>query len=157
MTTETRDLAVVLKQVTRNLCSTSDRVLPEEWKKTQSNEVSVYLDKLSDVGVAKNMRKLQCAFPKQSKEFFNVLAERLIANGFTDQRLTDAVNSVIDKFQYKELNISDIVRYDKKMRLYNYKEACKLVTQDGYEFGKDLQRISVDDKVYWIMKNSCEP
>ncbi len=119
--------------------------------------MSVYLDKLSDVGVAKNMRKLQCAFPKQSKEFFNVLAERLIANGFTDQRLTDAVNSVIDKFQYKELNISDIVRYDKKMRLYNYKEACKLVTQDGYEFGKDLQRISVEDKVYWIMKNSCEP
>lgn len=152
MTTETKTLAVVLQQVTKNLCSTSDKVLLGEFKKTQSSEVSIYLDTLSDVGVAKNMRKLQSAFPKQSKEFFNVLAERLIANGFTDQRLTDAVNNVIDNFQYKELNISDIVQFDKKMRLYNYKEACKLVTKDGYEFGKDLQRITMDDSVFWIMK-----
>ena len=99
------------------------------------------------------MRKLQSAFPKQNKEFFNVLAERLIANGFTDNRLTDAVNNVIDNFQYKELNISDIVRFDKKVRLYNYREACKLVTRDGYEFGKDLKRVNRGDKVYWIMKD----
>ena len=114
--------------------------------------MSLYQGSLSDMGVAKNMRKLQSAFPRQSKEFFNVLAERLIANGFTDERLTDAVNNVIDNFQFKELNISDIVRYDKKMRQYNYKEACKLVTEEGYEFGKDLQRTTMDDAVYWIMK-----
>ncbi len=114
--------------------------------------MSLYRGSLSDVGIAKSMRKLQCAFPKQSKEFFNVLAERLIANGFTDERLADAVNNLIDNFQYKELNISDIVRFDKKMRLYSYKEACRLVTEEGYEFGKDLQRVDMDDKVYWIMK-----
>ena len=131
MTTETKDIAVILKQVTKNLCSTSDKGLQEGFRKTQSNEVSLYQGSLTDMGVAKNMRKLQSAFPKQSKEFFNVLAERLIANGFTDERLTDAVNNVIDNFQFKELNISDIVRYDKKMRLYNYKEACRLVTEEG--------------------------
>jgi aspartyl/asparaginyl-tRNA synthetase len=111
------------------------------------------MDSLSDIGVARSMRKLQSAFPKQSKEFFNVLAERLIANGFTDQRLTDAVNNLIDNFKFKELNIADIVKFDKKMKLYNYKEACKLVTEDGFEFGKDLQRISMDDNTYWIMKH----
>lgn len=114
--------------------------------------MSLYQGSLSDVGIAKSMRKLQSAFPKQSKEFFNVLAERLIANGFTDERLADAVNNLIDNFQYKELNISDIVRFDKRMRLYSYKEACRLVTEEGYEFGKDLQRVDMDDKVYWIMK-----
>ena len=153
MTTKTRDLAVVMQQVTQNLCSTSSKALPEEWRKTQSNEISQYQGSLSDRGVAKNMRKLQSAFPKQSKEFFNVLAERLIANGFTDERLSDAVNNVIDNFKFKELNIADIVRFDKKMRLYNYQEACKLVTEEGYEFGKDLQRTTVDDKVFWIMNN----
>lgn len=153
MTIEARDIAVILKQMTTNLCTTSDRALPGDYRKTQSNEVSLYLDTLSDMGVAKNMRRLQSAFPKQSKEFFNVLAERLIANGFTDQRLTDAVNNAIDSFQYKELNISDIVRFDKKMRLYNYKEACKLVTEEGYEFGKDLQRTNVEDRVFWTIKN----
>ena len=111
------------------------------------------MDSLSDIGVARSMRKLQSAFPKQSKEFFNVLAERLIANGFTDQRLTDAVNNLIDNFKFKELNIADIVHFDKKMKLYTYKEACKLVTEDGFEFGKDLQRISMDDNTYWIMKH----
>jgi chemotaxis regulatin CheY-phosphate phosphatase CheZ len=152
MTTKTRDLAVVMQQVTQNLCSTSSRALPEEWRKTQANELSLYQGSLSDRGVAKNIRKLQSAFPKQSKEFFNVLAERLIANGFTDDRLTDAVNNVIDNFKFKELNIADIVHFDKKMKLYTYKEACKLVTEGGYEFGKDLQRISVDDKVFWTLK-----
>lgn len=106
------------------------------------------------MGVAKNMRKLQSAFPKQGKEFFNVLAERLIANGFTDERFADAVNHVIDTFQYKELNISDIVKFDKKVKLYNYSEACTLVTRDGYEFGRDLQRTEMDGRVYWILKNS---
>lgn len=104
------------------------------------------------MGIAKNMRKLQSAFPKQSKEFFNVLAERLIANGFTDERLADAVNNVIDTFQYKELNISDIVKFDKKIRLYTYSEACRLVTEKGYEFGRDLHRTTIDDKVYWVME-----
>ena len=95
------------------------------------------------------MRKLQSAFPKQNKEFFNVLAERLIANGFTDERLTDAVNNVIDNFQYRELKISDIVKCDKRIKLYNYKEACILVTRDGYELGKDLKRVTMADGVYW--------
>ncbi len=116
--------------------------------------MSLYEGSLSDMGVAKNMRKLQSAFPKQGKEFFNVLAERLIANGFTDERFADAVNHVIDTFQYKELNISDIVKFDKKVKLYNYSEACTLVTRDGYEFGRDLKRTEMDGRVYWILKNS---
>ena len=150
MTTKTKDIAVVLKQVTKNLCSTSGKALQEGLRKTQStNEISLYQGSLSDIGVAKNMRKLQSAFPKQNKEFFNVLAERLIANGFTDERLTDAVNNVIDNFQYRELNISDIVKFDKKIKLYNYKEACILVTRDGYELGKDLKRVTMADGVYW--------
>lgn len=155
MTTETKNLTAIVKQVTTSLCSTSNKALQGAFRKTQSNnELSIYLDKLTDVGVAKNIRKLQTAFPKQSKEFFNVLAERLVANGFTDQRLTDAVNNVIDNFQFKELNISDIVRFDKTVRLYSYQEACRLVTEKGYEFSRDLQRTSVDDRVFWIMKNN---
>ena len=152
MTTKTKNMEVVMQQVTKNLCSTSGKVSLGELRKTQSsNELSLYEGSLSDMGVAKNMRKLQRAFPKQNKEFFNVLAERLIANGFTDERLTDAVNNVIDNFQYKELNISDIVKFDKKIKLYNYSDACRLVTEKGYEFGKDLKRITMDNGVYWFL------
>ncbi len=48
-----------------------------------------------------------------------------MANGFTDKRLQDAVNYVIDNFQYKELNVSDIIRFDKYLKLYSYDEMLK--------------------------------
>lgn len=72
--------------------------------------------------------RIQKAFPKMTPEFFSLLAERVIENGFTEQRLKDAVNHVIDNFQYKELNISDIIRFDKKIKLYTYSEVSDLVT-----------------------------
>ena len=151
-TNNKKDLALVVNQVTRSLCSTSNRALQEGYERTkQQNELSLYEGSLSEMCIAKNMRKLQLAFPKQSKEFFNILAERLVANGFTDERLTDAVNNVIDNFEYKELNISNIIKFDKKVKLYNHKQASVLVTRNGYEFGKDLKRIVVDEQTYWTL------
>lgn len=87
-----------------------------------TSSISLYTGILTDKGVLTSLKKLQVAFPKQSKEFFNILTERLAANGFTDERLRDAVNNVIDNFQYKELNISDVVKFDKRVKLYSYDE-----------------------------------
>ncbi len=108
----------------------SQEVLP----KIQSDgtrTLTLYNDQLSKIGIAKGIKKLQISFPRQTAEFFNVLSERLIANGFTDKRFEDAVNNVIDNFQYKELNISDIVKFDKNVRLYTYEEATKELDKNG--------------------------
>ena len=158
MTTKTRDMSLIISRATKNLCTTSSKALPAVFKKTQSNhEMSLYKGTLTDVGIAKNMRRLQSAFPKQGKEFFNLLAERLIANGFTDDRLTDAVNNVIDNFRYKELNISDIVQFDNRVKLLSYSQACWFVTERGYACGKEIHRMEVDGNTYWAIQSSHEP
>lgn len=58
----------------------------------------------------------------------DVLSERIVANGFSRKRLNDAVNNVIDNFPYKEFNVSDIIKFDKKVRLYTYQEVCNMVS-----------------------------
>lgn len=113
----------------------------------------MYTGSLTDRGIALNLKKLKEAFPRQTVGFFDILTERLIANGFTDERLSDAVNNVIDNFQYKEINISDIVKFDRKKRLYSYKEACAMVTEGKATFGEDLNRVEMGDKVYWVKKD----
>lgn len=101
--------------------------------------------------VVTSIARLKVAFPKMQKEFFDMLAERAIANRFTNERLKDAVNFTIDNFQYKELNISDIITYDKKVKLYTYDEVIRMVQKDGLSFD-DFIKKEINGIVYRIKK-----
>lgn len=68
---------------------------------------------------------LSVAFPKQEQAFFVLAAKRMLDNGFTARRMRDAVNYLIDNFQYKELNIADIIKFDKRVKLYGRSEAMQ--------------------------------
>jgi len=87
-----------------------------------------------------------------TKEFFVLLTEFLITENFTKQRLKDAVNYVIKNFPYKELNISDIIRYDRKVKLYTHSEASALVTQGKASF-EDFEKREIDGKIFRILKS----
>lgn len=123
----------------------------------QGNEshLSIYDGNLTDTNIAVCLKKLQVSFPRQSATFFDVLTERIIANGFTDERLKDAVNYVIDNFAYKALNISDIIRFDKTIRLYTYNEVTAAVTRNELSFNDTIRR-KIGDRVYWIKKADAE-
>lgn len=99
--------------------------------------------------IAVGMARLRVAFPKQNQDFFNLLAERVIKNGFTTERLTDAVNKTIDNFAYKELNISDIIRHDRKVKLYTYNEVCQMVTKGLADWG-DFQIREVNGVIFRV-------
>jgi len=86
------------------------------------------------------------------KEFFVLLTEFIIKEGFTKERLSDAVNNVIATFKYKEINISDIISYDKRVKLYTYSEVTSLVTQGKASFG-DFEIRKVDGKKYRVLKS----
>lgn len=86
-----------------------------------------------------------------SDDFFNVLAERIVANKFSNKRLQDAVNHILDNFQYKELNISDIVKFDKRAKLYSYNDVCNLVTRNQASFS-DFQIVEIEGNTYRIKK-----
>lgn len=98
--------------------------------------------------LGEQLLKLKIAFPSRSDEFFNVLAERIVANGFTDRRLKDAVSKVIDSFSFKEFNVSDIVSFDKRVKLYTYSELGDMISK-GYRM-EDFEIKKVDGKNFWI-------
>ena len=110
--------------------------------------ISKYQGQLTPNVLATQIKKLQAAFPKQSLDFFNVLVERIKANGFSDERLTDAVNNVIDNFQYKELNIADIIKWDKREKLITYQQLVSLVTS-GKEKMEDWEIVTINGKKLW--------
>lgn len=121
-------------------------------KKTVSNEVSLYSGGvLTDTCIAINLKKLKEAFPKMQPSFFNLLSERIIANGFTDQRLIDSVNHVIDNFEFKELNVSDIIKFDRKAKMYTYSEVAEMVTTGKASFD-DFEKREINGRIYRIKK-----
>ena len=142
----------------------SDSHLPQAVKnENEKFELSVYSGDFptkDDFKAATN--RLSIAFPKMTKEFFLLLTEFAINEKFTAERLSDAVNHVIKNFQYKELNISDIIKFDKRIKLYSGEEFGIMQTK-GYHASeflivrknpifwamrKDLAENGVDEKVY---------
>ena len=82
--------------------------------------------------------------------FFDMLAERIVDNDFTEQRITDAVNHVIDNFQYKELNIADVIKFDRRVKLYSGKEFMSMQMQGIHP--SEFEKRVIDDTVYWVKK-----
>lgn len=101
------------------------------------------------------VKKLSVAFPQQSPEFFSLAVEEMAQMGFTRQRMADAVTNLIRTFQYKQPNISDIVSYDKKRKLYTYGQMCaKLKCNGGTEETTDsFSIVEIDGKKYWYLPN----
>lgn len=118
-------------------------------------EISLYSGELEPVVVLQSVNRLKLAFPKMSDEFFNILSERVVANSFCNDRLKDAVNYVLDNFQYKELNVSDVIKFDKRVKLYSYNEVCVMVTKNQASFS-DFQIIEIAGITYRIKKTDIQ-
>lgn len=86
-----------------------------------------------------------------SNDFFNLLAERIVSNDFSNDRLRDAVNYVIDNFKYKELHVADIVGFDKRIKLYTYADVCNMVTRGEASFD-DFEIREINDHRFRIKK-----
>jgi hypothetical protein len=117
-------------------------------------ELTLYDDKQpSELDFEQAHSRLNIAFPKmkEQEQFFILLTEFVITHGFTAKRLKDAVNHVIANFQYKELNISDIIKFDKRARLYTYSEYCNLINEHKAK-NDDFEVREVNGKNYWVLK-----
>lgn len=112
-------------------------------------EISIYSGIADPTVILQSVNRLKAAFPKMGDEFFNILSERIVKNGFSNERLQDAVNYVIDNFHYKELNVSDIIKFDKKVKLYTYNEVTCLVTE-GKASMDDFKIVEIDGKTYRV-------
>jgi hypothetical protein len=102
--------------------------------------------------MAQAIRTLRIAFPRSGDEFFSLLYERMKKNQFTAKRLEDAVTHVIDNFPYKELNVSDIISFDRRVRLYSYDEVCDICANGRAVMSEDFKKVRIGEKLYWVKK-----
>ena len=130
----------------------SDSHLPKLIKtENETLGLSLYVDEFptkDDFKTASN--RLSTAFPKMTKEFFVLLTEFVLEHEFTAKRLSDAVNHVIANFQYKELNISDVIKFDRRVKLYTGNEFMKAQMSGIHPSEFEMKKI--DRVTYWVRK-----
>ncbi|WP_280744268.1 MULTISPECIES: hypothetical protein [unclassified Parabacteroides] len=151
---EVKKLSTILPELTKSSSGTLQKESPGGLLRTDNGcEISLYgAGELKPNEIAVEMARLRTAFPKQSQEFFNLLAERVLKNNFSPERLRDAVNHTIDNFAYKELNVSDIIRFDRRAKLYTYGEVCRLVMKGEADFS-DFKTKEVEGEVFRVKKS----
>lgn len=125
--------------------------LPE--KSELSNEISIYRGELTDKCLVDCIIKVKKAFPALPLGFYDILTDRLKANHFTDERLRDAVNNVIDTCIYPTPTIANVTSFDKRIKLYTYLQYCNLVNEG--DNGENYKPIKFKDRPapVWIHVN----
>lgn len=116
--------------------------------------LSLYTGDLTPKVVTESMAELKASFPALPAEFFSMLSKRVKDNGFSDERLRDAVRHVIDNCIYPSPTIAQVISFDRTVRLYTYFEMVEMVNKvngdaklwDYYEKRK------INDKLFWVSK-----
>jgi hypothetical protein len=101
-------------------------------------KMSVYAGERTKRGLSDAIARVGKAFPGWSEEQASILKDRFADNEFTDKRMMDAVNHVIDNYDgYSKIpNIANFIRFDKQIKIYTYQQLCtahdkgELVTSD---------------------------
>lgn len=121
-----------------------------------NHEISIYHGEIANPTIiAQQSAKIQVAFPNLDKLFFTILTERVIKNGFTEQRLKDATEYLIDNFKYPKPSIAEIINFDKKLKLYSHNEVIILIEEDKARFD-DFHRHWIGDVMYRVKKSEVE-
>jgi hypothetical protein len=90
-----------------------------------TNEISIYAGQLSPKCLLECIATIKKAFPALPVEFYDILCDRIEANGFSNERLIDAVNFVIDNCPYPTPTIYNFISYDRKYKFYTYDQIIK--------------------------------
>ena len=114
--------------------------------------LSVYHGNITQENFVSSVARIKVAFPDLNKDFYQLLKERIMEKGFSDQRLTDAVNHVIDTCPYPTPTLANFLSFDKRVKLITYQELCTLIgkgeaTMDAYE------RMRINGKVFFVRKD----
>ena len=85
---------------------------------SDSRAVSIYQNgELTTKNISNQITRLMKAFPDLPTGYYDILTERLKENEFTDQRLKDAVDNVIDTCTYFKPTIADVISFDVKKEI----------------------------------------
>lgn len=140
------------QQVGRSLQKLSPLSLIE---KDGKQYMSIYEGELTQAEMAKCMARLKIAFPSLPKEFYGLLGNRMKEKGFTDDKMRDAINYVIDNCRYPVPAIAEFLSYDKVVKIFTYQEAAEMVTKGKVSFD-DFEKREIDGEVFRILKSDLK-
>lgn len=125
-----------------------------------SNEISIYKGELTGPCLVNCVVTIKKAFPSLPIDFYDVFTDRLKANGFTDERLRDAVNYVVDTCIYPTPTIANFISFDRRFKVFNYEEMLSKLNEYGSDpkFWDSYKRINLPDreKPVWIHINDAK-
>lgn len=98
------------------------------------NGLSIYSGSLTLKTVVEQNMKIKQAFPNLPNDWYEVFQNRITENGFTDERLKDAVNYVIDNSQYPTPTIAQFIGFDRRVVVKTYRELLKSLNDDPKAF-----------------------
>ena len=90
-----------------------------------------YNGSLTNICVARSIKKIMGAFPELPNEFYDILSERIVDAGFSDERLIDGINNVIDTCMYPRPTIAQFISWDKKVPMFTYDQMLKKSDEAG--------------------------
>jgi hypothetical protein len=110
----------------------------------EKGEISIYKGTLSANCVIQNTAKIKNSFPSLPEGFYKIFSERILDCGFTDDRLNDSVNNVIDTCIYPTPTIAQFISWDMKIKVLTYENMLDKTN----EFGGDLNAGKVFQSQY---------
>jgi hypothetical protein len=134
-----------MEQLPNKLQQSSPASLPA----IECNEISLYSGELTPKVVIDNVSKIKKAFPTLPTGFYDILSDRIKDKGFCDERLTDAVNHVIDNCPYPTPTIANFISYDKTVKFKTWNDMTRDDLWNAYVAVKFPDR----PLVVWIHKN----
>ena len=78
-----------------------------------------------------------------------------LEKGFSDERLSDSVNNLIDNFQYPNPTLANILSFDRKVKILDYNQVCTLIGKHEATFN-DFSKIYIDEKMFYVRKSEKE-
>ncbi len=115
--------------------------------------LSVYVGDLNLKTVLQQNIRIAKAFPQLHEGFYEILNQRLRENKFTDKRLVDSVNHVIDTCQYPTPTTGNFISFDKCVEVLTHNDLFKMLSDDRKTFDRyEAVRIPEIDKPRYILK-----
>ena len=124
-------------------------------KSNDEYSITTYTGELTQENVVRNFARIKACFPAISPEFYKILLERLKEKGFSDERLSDSVNNLIYNFQYPNPTLANILSFDRKVKILDYNQVCKLIGKHEATFN-DFSKIYIDEKMFYVRKSEKE-
>ncbi len=129
----------------------------EKSLKVINGEISIYIDDVVVPSVfQEQMVRLKLSFPELDNGWYEILRERVKAKGITNRQLIDAVNDLIDNFQYPKPTIANILNYNKKVAVLNYDDYLKKLNECGKEVNELYGLIDIDGKCFHAKNTDIE-